>query len=97
MIEVIIFYAHVIFLVYIFTKTFLDENLLQGILSAIFIIILFSVGWVISELIMSRFMPIEGVSRAFPRSAFSLTLLAIIEIFFYKFYYGSKKPKASTV
>jgi hypothetical protein len=97
MIEVIIFYAHVIFLVYIFTKTYLEESLLQGFLSAVFIVILFSVGWVISELIMSQFMPIEGVSRAFPRSAFSLALLAIIEIFFYKFYYSSKKITAKAV
>jgi hypothetical protein len=91
MIEVIVFYAHVIFIVYIFTKTYLDENLLQGILSIIFIVILFSVGWVISEFIMSQFMPTEGVGRAFPRSAFSLALLAVMEIIFYKFYYGSKK------
>jgi hypothetical protein len=91
MIEVIVFYAHVIFLVYIFTKTFLDENLLQSILSAVFIVILFSVGWVISELIMSQIMGIDGIGRAFPRSAFSLLLLAIIEVFFYKFYYGSKR------
>ncbi|RPI14593.1 MAG: hypothetical protein EHM58_16100 [Ignavibacteriae bacterium] len=97
MIEVIVFYAHVIFLVYIFTKTFLEENLLQGVLSAVFIVILFSVGWVISELIMSQFMPIEGVGRAFPRSAFSLLLLAIIEIFFYKFYYGSKKAPVKAI
>jgi hypothetical protein len=91
MIEVIVFFAHVIFIVYIFSKTYLDENLLQAFLSAIFIIILFSVGWVISELIMSQIMGSQGVGRAFPRSAFSLSLLAVMEIFFYKFYYGSKK------
>jgi hypothetical protein len=40
---------------------------------------------------MSQIMGSQGVGRAFPRSAFSLSLLAVMEIFFYKFYYGSKK------
>jgi hypothetical protein len=96
MIPVIIFYIHFVFLVYIFTKTYIEENILSALLSVVFIVIIFSVGWTISEFIMSLFMESEGVSLLFPRYAFSLMILSVIEVFFYRFYY-SKKPDKKTV
>jgi hypothetical protein len=38
MIPVIIFYLHVIFIVYIFTKNYIDEGFTSGLLSVIFIV-----------------------------------------------------------
>jgi hypothetical protein len=95
MIPVFIFYAHVIFLVYIFTKNFIEENFVSGFLSVIFVVIIFSAGWTMSEFIMSTFMESKGLGLLFPRAAFSLLLLTIMELIFYRFYFRKRPIKQS--
>ncbi len=90
MIPVIVFYAHVVFLVYMFTKNLIEEGGLSAFLSILFIIIIFSVGWTFSEFLLGFFIKPEGLSLMFPRAAFSLLLLTVIETIFYKFYYSGK-------
>jgi hypothetical protein len=90
MIPVIIFYIHFVFLVYVFTKNFIEETVQSAILNVVFVIIIFSVGWTVSEFLMSLIMGDKGVSLLLPRYAFSLTFLTVIEFFFYRFYYLSK-------
>src|SRR5438477_9296838 len=94
MIPVVIFYAHLIFLVYMFTRNFIEQGGVSAFLSILFIIVIFSVGWTFSEFIIGFFMKPEGFGLIFPRAAFSLLLLSAIEIIFYKFYYGSKIKSA---
>lgn len=91
MVAVIVFYIHVIFLVYIFTKNFLDEGPISAMLGAIFIVVIFSVGWTISEFFMSLIMESKGLGLLFPRYAFSLILLTLLEVILYSFYYGRKR------
>jgi hypothetical protein len=91
MVAVIIFYLHVIFLIYIFTKNLLDEGRVSAFLSVIFIVIIFSVGWTISEFAMSMVMDSKGLGLLLPRYAFSLTLLTVLELILYKFYFSRKK------
>ena len=91
MVAVVIFYLHVIFLVYVFTRNLLDEGSVSAILTVIFIVVIFSVGWTISEFLMSLFMESNGVSLLFPRYAFSLMLLTGLELLLYKFYFARKK------
>jgi hypothetical protein len=94
MIEVIIFYLHVIFLVYIFSKTYIEENFQKAFLSSIFVVVIFTVGWTFSSFIVGMFIPDQGLTRILTKAAFSLTLLTILEMIFYKFYFGeSKKVK----
>ena len=90
MIPVIVFYAHVVFLVYMFTKNLIEEGGLSAFLSILFIIIIFSVGWTLAEFLLGFFIKPEGLSLMFPRAAFSLLLLTVIETIFYKFYYSGK-------
>lgn len=90
MIPVLIFYFHVVFLVYVFTKSYMEEGLVSAFLSSIFIVVIFSVGWTFSEFVMSFFLPETGLSLLFPRAAFSLMLLTLLEVIFYRFYYGRK-------
>jgi len=97
MIPVVIFYAHVVFLVYMFSKNFVEEGGLSAFLSILFIVVIFSVGWTFSEFVIGFFMKPEGLSLLFPRAAFSLILLTMLEVVFYKFYYGSKKGHAGKV
>lgn len=91
MIEVTIFYIHVVFFVYMFCKNFVEENFTTAFLTLIFMIILFSVGWTASAFLINLVIPEKGLSRLLTKAAFSLTLLTFLEIIFYKFYLG--KPK----
>ena len=93
MIAVFIFYLHVVFLAYVFTKDYIEEGFTTGLLSAILIVIIFSVGWTLSEFLMGFFIQSEGLGLLFPRAAFSLTLLTIIEAVFYKFYFSKKSAR----
>lgn len=95
MIPVLIFYAHVVLLVYMFTKNLIEEGGVSAFLSILFIIVIFSVGWTFSEFVLGFFIKPEGFSLLLPRAAFSLVLLSIIEAFFYRFYYGSKSKAKS--
>lgn len=90
MIAVFIFYLHVVFIAFAFTKNYIEDGLTRAILSSIFIIILFSVGWTFSEFVMGYFMESKGLGLMFPRAAFSLMMLTVMEIIFYRFYYTSK-------
>lgn len=94
MIAVFIFYIHVVFLVYVFTKDYLEDGFAAGLLSAILIVVIFSVGWTLTEFILAFFVPAEGLGLLFPRAAFSLILLSIVETIFYKFYFSKKAAKA---
>jgi hypothetical protein len=93
MVAVFIFYIHVIFLVYVFTKDYLEDGFVTGLLSAILIVVIFSVGWTLTEFVMGFFMSGEGLGLLFPRAAFSLVLLSIAEGIFYKFYFSRKASK----
>jgi hypothetical protein len=87
MITAFIFFVHLFFAVYIFTKKWQDENLKSAFLNLVLIGILFSVGWTITTMIAKIFMEQEGVGIQFNRDTFALTLLSVIEYFFYRIYY----------
>ena len=52
------------------------------------IVILFAVGWTMTGMIAKILMEQEGLGIHFDRDTFSLTLLTIMEVFFYRFYYS---------
>ncbi|MCC6865888.1 MAG: hypothetical protein IT280_06975 [Ignavibacteria bacterium] len=93
MIEVILFYAHAVFFVYIFVKNYVEQNKVSAFLSTIFVIIIFTVGWTFSAFVTGFFIPEEGISRVLTKAAFSLGLLTILETVFYKFYFSANTPK----
>jgi formate hydrogenlyase subunit 3/multisubunit Na+/H+ antiporter MnhD subunit len=87
MITAFIFFAHFLFALVIFTIKWQNENIKTAFLNVILIVILFSVGWSITGILSKFFMEPEGFGIYFDRDTFSLVLLTIGEIFFYKFYY----------
>lgn len=97
MIEVILFYFHVVFFAYIFTKNFVEESFLSAFLSTIFVIVIFTVGWTFSAFIIGLFIPEQGLSRILTKAAFSLGLLTLLETVFYRFYFSSKTTVKQTV
>lgn len=96
MITAIIFSAHIIFALVVFTKKWQDENLKSGFINLTLIGILFAVGWSISGIIAKLIMKPEGLGIYYDRDAFSLTMLSVAEYFFYKFYYKEEPTSADT-
>jgi len=90
MITALIFTGHLFFLLFIFTKKWQDESLQIAFVNAALIIILFSVGWSISTMVLKIFIEPQGFGIHFDRDTIGLTLLSVAEYFFYKFYYSAK-------
>ena len=88
MISAIIFFAHFIFTLIIFTKKWQDEGISSAWMNVGLIVILFAVGWTVTGMIAKILMEQEGLGIHFDRDTFSLTLLTIMEVFFYRFYYS---------
>ncbi len=87
MINVLIFLIHIIFIGYIFYKKNKNESLSAAFIDMALIIIVFSVGWSISTMLVKIVIEPEGFGKHFDRDAISLVLLTIGEYFFYKMYY----------
>jgi uncharacterized membrane protein YhdT len=87
MVSAIIFAAHLIFALIIFTKKWQTESTSSAFLNLGLIAILFSVGWSITGMLSNLIMGPKGFGILFDRDAFSLTVLSIVEYFFYKMYY----------
>jgi len=95
MIPVIIFYLHTIFAVYAFCKSFQVEGLLQAFLNTGFIIILFSVGWTISDLFVGFVVSPNGYLIDMPVNKIAVSLLKISGFFTPGQGKGTLNPKDS--
>lgn len=87
MISAFIFFIHFIFSLTIFTKKWQNESLSTAFLNVGLILILFAVGWTITGLIAKVLMEPKGLGLYYDRDTFSLSLLTVIEFFFYRIYY----------
>lgn len=87
MIISVIFFAHLLFSLIIFTIKWQEEKLSAAFLNVGLIAILFAVGWSIAGIIAKAVMEPKGLGIYFDRDTFSLTLLTIGEYFFYRMYY----------
>ncbi|MCS7054247.1 MAG: hypothetical protein NZM09_11020 [Ignavibacterium sp.] len=87
MISGLIFAGHIFFILYIFTKKWQEENIVNALLNVSLIIILFTIGWSIWSMILKIFIEPEGFSLELNRDSLSLIFLSITEYFFYKYYY----------
>ena len=87
MISGLIFAVHIFFMLFIFTKKWQEESLTNAFLNLSLIIILFTVGWSVSGMILKIFLEPQGFSLELNRDTLSLIFLTIVEYFFYKFYY----------
>ncbi|CAN5671838.1 hypothetical protein BH10BAC5_BH10BAC5_14780 [soil metagenome] len=77
MIAVVLFYLHTIFAVYAFCKSYQDEGILQAFLNVGFIVILFSVGWTISDLLTGLIISENGYLINMPKS---LAVQAVLKL-----------------
>ncbi|MCL4549052.1 MAG: hypothetical protein M1495_10815 [Bacteroidetes bacterium] len=93
MISALIFSAHLIFILIIFTKKWQNESLASAFTNLALIIVLFAVGWSIATAVVKLFIDSKGFGIQFDSDTISLTLLSIVEYFFYKFYYRKDKTE----
>ena len=93
MISALIFSAHLIFILIIFTKKWQNESLGSAFTNLALIIVLFAVGWSIATAVVKLFIDSKGFGIQFDSDTISLTLLSIVEYFFYKFYYNEDKTE----
>jgi hypothetical protein len=87
MITAIIFSAHILFALIIYTRKWQSDSVSAAWLNVGLIAILFSVGWTITGMIAPLVMEPKGLGILFDRDTFSLSLLSIGEILFYAIYY----------
>lgn len=87
MIAALIFAGHLYFISYIVTKKWQDESLSSALINFALIVILFAVGWSITSSVTKLVIDEKGFGIQFNADTISLTMLSIVEYFFYKFYY----------
>jgi hypothetical protein len=92
MIELLVFYIHIVAVATMFTKRWQEENLSEGFLVVFFMVLIFFVGWSITTFLMKLLMEKEGLGMFFDRDAASLLLLTICETVLYYFYLRDEKP-----
>jgi len=77
MITVIIFYLHTIFAMYVFGKSYQSDGLMQAVLNLAFIIILFTVGWTVSDFFTGLIISDAGYEINLPINALIHGLLKL--------------------
>ncbi len=77
MIPVIVFFGHTIFACWAFCKSYQSDGWVQAILNVCFIVILFTVGWTISDLLVGFVISDAGYLFNLPSSPLSLFFLKI--------------------
>lgn len=86
MIELLIYYLHLIGVLYAFTKNWQARGIKEGFLSVIVIGLFFTIGWALTGTIARAIYPDKFNTIYFNSDTFSLILLLIPEIIFYYFY-----------
>jgi hypothetical protein len=81
LIAVLIFYAHLIFACYVFCKTFQSDGIVMAFLNVAFIIVLFTVGWTLSDLITGLFISESGYRIMIPQGKVFLTIIKLTGFF----------------
>lgn len=82
-----IFLIHIIFAIFIFYKRLKSDSITAALIDLILIIILFSIGWSISTMVCKLFWDPIGFGKHFDRDTIALTILTIVEFFFFRFYF----------
>lgn len=95
MVELFIFYTHVVAFVAMFTKRWQEEGWSEAFLVVFFMGLIFFVGWSISSFLMKLILDKEGLGVFLDRDAASLLLLTIGEAILYYFYLRDEKKERS--
>lgn len=93
MVELFVFYIHVVAVVTMFTKRWQEEGWSEAFLVIFFMGLIFFVGWSISSFLMKLIVEKEGFGLLLDRDAASLLLLTMGEVILYYFYLRDEKKR----
>lgn len=96
MVELFVFYIHIVGAVAMFTKRWQEEGLSEGLLAVLFVALIFFVGWSITTFLTKLMMDREGLGIFIGRDAASLLLLTVGETILYYFYLRDEKRSRSS-
>jgi hypothetical protein len=97
MVELLVFYVHIVAFAAAFTKRWQEEGVSEGFLAVFFMALIFFVGWSMTSFVSRLIIAREGFGPLLDRDAFSLLLLTAAEAVFYYFYLrtGESRPDSS--
>lgn len=88
MIEIFIFYLHIVSAIYVFVKNWQNRTLKDAFLGLGVFALVFSIGWALTGSLAYAIYPDKWKTPYFNHDTLSLVLLAIFEsIFFYHFFF----------
>jgi hypothetical protein len=93
MVPLVVFFAHVVAFIAVFTKRWQEEGWTEGVLAVLFMLLIFFVGWSMSSFVMRLVLPPEGFGKWMDADALALAVLTVVESVFYYFYFRKDKPE----
>ncbi len=99
MIELVIFYVHLVAAAYAFTQRWQQRGMKDGILAVALMALVFVIGWSMTAPLANIILPNSWRSQLFSSDTLSLILLAIGEAFFFKLFFlkNDEEQAAETV
>lgn len=97
MIELFVFYLHVVGIAAGFTKRWNEDGVGEGVLAVLSIALIFFVGWAMASFLVRLALPPEGLGKVLNRDAAALLLLTVSEAVFYYFYFRGENSSADAV
>ncbi|MEJ5286176.1 MAG: hypothetical protein CH6_4485 [Candidatus Kapaibacterium sp.] len=91
MIEIVIFYFHIVAWIYAFTKVWQEKGTKTALLSFAVLAFVFIVLWTLTSPLARLIYPSKPISPYFTADTLSLILLVIPESIFYYFYFFKAK------
>ncbi len=91
MITLLVFAAHTIAAVALYTKRWQEADWKEGLLAVGFLLLVFSVGWSISTFLLKLFVNERGFAPWLDRDTLSLLLLTLMETLFFSVQLRRKK------
>lgn len=95
MIDLLVFYIHVVVFAAGFTRRWQESGISEGLLTVFFMALIFFVGWSMSSFIMKLALPQGGWGPVLDRDTAALLLLTVAEGVFYYFYLRSEPTGGS--
>lgn len=84
-----IFFLHFVYIVYIFIKKYKSSGLSDAIMNVVFIIVIFSIGWSILNLLLKPILPEKIHFEELSSDSIILIILSAIEYIGYRKFYGN--------
>jgi len=97
MVIALIFLIHIIFTIYVIHRKWKFDSVSSALIDLVLIIIIFSVGWSVTTMIVKLFWEPEGFGKFFNRDTIALFLLIVGEYFFYRVYYKDINVKDNLI